>query len=131
MKQWIGAFLLLLLCAGPVAAAGQADLQIRAVRPDATVTVDKLIEDGKMLISVFDAAKQPLLGLGTSDFVVTQAGRTANIVAVKPIAETLEVPRHIVLVLDNSDSMRQRHAVDALLAGVDELLKIVRPKNCG
>lgn len=108
-------------------AAAEADLQIRSVRPGAVVTVDRFIGDDKLLLSVADATKKPLFGLSTGDFAISQAGRTAKIVAVQPLAESLDVPRNIVLVLDNSDSMRQRHAVEALLAGVDELLKIIRP----
>lgn len=124
------------LCLLPVAIlfAGQAfaapappELQIRALKPGAVVTVDRLVGDDKVLLSVTDAASNPLQGLLNSDFSVTKGGRTAKIVSVQPIAESLEVPRHFVLVLDNSDSMRQRHAIEPLLAGVDELLKIVRP----
>ena len=77
--------------------------------------------------SVSDAAKNPVFGLTSSDFVVTTKGKTAKITSVQPIEQTLEVPRNIVLVLDNSYSMIERYAVKPLLAGVDELLKIVRP----
>jgi len=110
----------LLFAAGPV-------VEIKVVKPGAAVTVDRLLEEGKALISVSGADRQPLLGLGVADFSVTGSGRTAKITSVQPLAETLEVPRQIVLVLDNSDSMSQRHAVQPLLDGVDELLKIVRP----
>ncbi|NTU59937.1 MAG: OmpA family protein [Deltaproteobacteria bacterium] len=78
-------------------------------------------------MSIVDAGEKPLLGLGAADFTVTRAGRTAKIVSVEPIAESVDVPRHIVLVLDNSYSMVERQAVKALLQGVGELLKIVRP----
>jgi len=108
-------------------AAEESDLQIRAAKPGATVTVDRVIEDGKVLVSVVDAGKNPLLGLSAEDFAVTQSGLTAKILSVQPLAESLEVPRHIVLVLDNSSSMDQRNAVEALLAGVGELLKTIRP----
>jgi len=119
--------ILFLLPGTRAAAADGADLQVKSVRPGAVVTVDRLIGDDKVLLSVVDAGKTPLFGLDTGDFAVTQSGRTAKIVAVQPLAESLDVPRNIVMVLDNSDSMRQRHAVEALLAGVDELLKIIRP----
>lgn len=122
-------FLLLitLLTGGAAFAAAEADLQITSVQPGATVTIDKVIKDGRLLISVVDAAKKPLFGLSAADFTVTQAGRTAKILSVQPGAESLDVPRNIVLVLDNSYSMEERNAVNDLLAGVGELLKTVRP----
>jgi outer membrane protein OmpA-like peptidoglycan-associated protein len=119
--------LLSLLFSGQIFAAGGTELQVSASKPGNIVTVEREIDDGKVLLSVSDAAKNPMFGLTISDFVVTMGGRTAKITSVQPVAESLDVPRNIVLVLDNSDSMRQRDAVGPLLAGVDELLKIVRP----
>lgn len=119
--------LLSLLTCGAAFAASEADLQIRSVKPGATVKVDKILSEDEVLLSVFDAGKEPLFGLGTADFTVTQSGRTARIKSVKPISESQDIPRHFVLVLDNSSSMKQREAVRALLDGVNELLKIVRP----
>jgi outer membrane protein OmpA-like peptidoglycan-associated protein len=110
-----------------VFAGGESELQIRASKPGAIVAVEREIDDGKVLLSVSDASNNPMLGLTSSDFVVTMGGRTAKITSVQPIAESLDVPRNIVLVLDNSYSMRERDAIKPLLAGVDELLKIVRP----
>ncbi len=127
LSKWICTGLISLACCVRAMAADPAELQVKAVKPGAVVSVDRVIEDGKVLVSVADAGKNPLFGLGSKDFAVTQAGRTARIVAVQPIAESLEVPRHIVLVLDNSDSMRQRKAVQPLLDAADELFRIVRP----
>lgn len=118
---------LLVSGAGASFAAGKADLQIKVTKPGATVSVDQVISDGKLVVNVVDAKKSPLFGLGVKDFTVTQSGRKAIITSVQPIAESLDVPRHIVLVLDNSFSMEERNAVKSLLAGVGELLKIVRP----
>ena len=119
--------LMALLTCGAAFAAGEADLKISVATPGAIVTVDRVIKDGKALVSVDDAAKNPLTGLKAADFSVMQSGRKGMITSLQPIAESLEVPRHIVLVLDNSYSMYERQAIKALLAGVDELLKIVRP----
>ncbi len=118
----------LLTCGAGVAfSADTADLQINVAKPGSSVIVDQVIKDGKVLVSVSDAEKNPLLGLNVGDFTVTQSGRTAKILSVQPIAESQDVPRHIVLVLDNSFSMQERNAVKPLLDGVDSLLKIVRP----
>ncbi|MBP1728652.1 MAG: OmpA/MotB domain protein [Deltaproteobacteria bacterium] len=120
-------FVIALLTCGTAFAAGKADLQLSVARPGATATVDQIIYDGKLLVSVADAQKNPLLGLTAADFSLQQSGRTAKILGVQPIAEAQDVPRNIVLVLDNSYSMEERNAVNDLLGGVSELLKTVRP----
>ena len=118
----------LLACvAGSAFASGKAELKVKVAKPGATVNINQVIKEGKILVDVVDAGKNPLFGLTAKDFSVTQSGRTARIISVKSIAESLDVPRHIVLVLDNSSSMRRRNAIKPLLAGVRELLKIVRP----
>jgi len=119
--------LIALLVSGVALAAGDSELKVRVAKPGVTVTVDRVIKDGKVLVSVDDAGKKPLTGLNAGDFSVMQSGRNGKITSVQPIAESLDVPRHIVLVLDNSYSMYERKAIKALLAGVSELLKIVRP----
>jgi outer membrane protein OmpA-like peptidoglycan-associated protein len=119
--------LITLLTCGVAFADDGAPLQIRAAKEGATVAVDRDMGDGKLLVNVVDKGNNPLFGLTAADFTVTQSGRPAKILSAQPISESLDVPRHIVLVLDNSYSMQERNAVKALLAGVDNLLKIVRP----
>ncbi len=118
--------LLGLLIASQVVPSGAAELRVTTTKP-VNITVERQIDDSKVLLSVSDAAKNPVFGLTSSDFGVTGEGRTAKIISVTPISESLEVPRSIVLVLDNSYSMRQRNAIEPLKSGVDELLKTVRP----
>jgi outer membrane protein OmpA-like peptidoglycan-associated protein len=108
-------------------AAEESNVQIRVAKPGATVTIDRVIGNGKVLVSVVDAGENPLLGLHADDFAVAQSGVTAKILSLQPITESLDVPRNIVLVLDNSYSMVERKAVEPLLAGVGELLKTIRP----
>lgn len=123
--------LLVLLAAlmtfGAAFAADYTGLEVKASTPGSRVNLDKIIADGKVLVSVFDAANKPVLGLTYTDFSVTQPGRTAQVISLLPITETIEVPRHIVLVLDNSYSMLERQATGALISGVGELMKSVRP----
>jgi outer membrane protein OmpA-like peptidoglycan-associated protein len=119
--------LIALLVSGVACAAGESDLKIGVAKSGATVVIDQVIKDGKALVSVVDAGKKPLLGLSAGDFSVTQSGRKGNVTSVQPFSENLDIPRHIVLVLDNSFSMYERKAIKALLAGVGELLKTVRP----
>jgi len=108
-------------------AADKSDVQIQVTKPGAAVTIDRVVENGKALISVVDAGNNPLLGLHAEDFAVAQSGLAAKILSVQPITESQDVPRNIVLVLDNSYSMVERKAVEPLLAGVNELLKTIRP----
>jgi len=125
--RWLFILLIGLLLVSQAFAAGGSELQVRAGKPGAIVTLERQINDGMVQLSVSDAANRPIIGMTKDDFVVTASGRTARIISAQSIANSLDVPRNIVMVLDNSDSMSHRSAVKPLLAGVDELLKIVRP----
>lgn len=116
-----------LLFCGTSLALDLEDFHIGSSRPDASVFVEQVIEDGKVLVRVADPDNKAVLGLTAEDFSISQFGRPARIVSVESFAENVDVPRHIVLMLDNSGSMRQRNAVEPLLAAMDELLRIVRP----
>ena len=119
--------LMALLVSGAAFAAGESDVKIRVGATGATVKVDHIIKDGKVLVSVNGSRKEPLLGLKAADFSVMQSGRKGIVTSVQPFSENQDVPRHIVLVLDNSYSMYERKAIKSLLAGVRALLKTVRP----
>jgi len=108
-------------------AAGLSDLQIQSTTPGTSVEVERVLGGGKVVVRAVDAENKPLFGLGVSDFGITQAGRTAKIVSVEPLSQSQDVPRHIVMVLDNSFSMKERKAIKPLLEGVREVLKTVRP----
>lgn len=128
MKRIFMVVIAIVTCStGAVFAADKTEMRIKVAKPGAAVYVDQVIKDGRLLVHVEDAQKKPLFGLSAGDFSVTQSGRKAKITSVVPLAESLDVPRHIVLVLDNSYSMQERNAIKPLLAGVGELLKIVRP----
>jgi len=116
-----------LLTSGTAMAAGGSDLHIMSSKTGTTVNVDRVLDDGKIVVSVLDSKDNPVFGLSSGDFTVTQSGRKAEIISALPLAESLDVPRNFVLVLDNSYSMKERRAVNSLLSGVDELLKVVRP----
>jgi outer membrane protein OmpA-like peptidoglycan-associated protein len=102
-------------------------LQIRTTRPDTSVTFERSLADGKDLVMVSDAKQEPVLGLTVNDFTVERAGAAAKVISVEPTSQSVEVPRHVVLVLDNSDSMVTRKAVTKLLADVGTVLKTIRP----
>jgi outer membrane protein OmpA-like peptidoglycan-associated protein len=113
---------------GAAFAAGGPDVQIQVAKPGATATVEQVISEGKVHVNVVDAGNQPVIGLRAGDFSVTEAGRPVKVTSVQPLSESKDVPRHFVLVLDNSFSMVQRNnAVEPLLAGVGKLLDTIRP----
>lgn len=119
--------LVLLLGCGPTFAADKDNLEIRSTRTGATVAVERVIREGQVLISATDAARNPLMGLTPGNLIISRAGIPGKIISVKPITESQEVTRHLVLMLDNSFSMYERGAIKALLSGLDRVLKIVRP----
>ena len=119
--------LVVLAVAGTAFAADPPAVQVRATRPDASATLERTLAEGKSLVSVLDAKQEPVLGLAAKDFTVTRGGASAKVTSVLPISQTVEVPRHVVLVLDNSDSMVARKAVPKLLEGVGAVLKAIRP----
>jgi hypothetical protein len=108
-------------------AADPPAVQVHATRPDASATLERTLADGKSLVSVLNAKQEPVPGLTAKDFKVTRGDASARIVSVQPISQTVEVPRHVVLVLDNSDSMVARKAVAKLQEGVGAVLKAIRP----
>jgi hypothetical protein len=109
------------------AAEPPAGLQIRTTRPGANVTFEKSLAEGKALVSVQDAKQDPVLGLTDKDFTVARPDGGGKVVSVEPISKSVEVPRRVVLVLDNSFSMLERKAVAKLLEGVGAVLKHIRP----
>ena len=104
-----------------------AGLQIRTNRPDSTVTIESSPAEGKALVNVVDARNGAVLGLGAGDFSVARAGEAAKVVSVEPVDRTADAPRHAVLVLDNSYSMKERKAVKKVLDEVGAVLKTIRP----
>lgn len=85
------------------------------------------IEAGKLLVSVTDAGGHPLMGLTPDDFAIRRGTRTAKIVSVDPLATSKDVGLNMVLVVDNSSSMRERKAVEPLLEALEALYGIIRP----
>ncbi len=127
-KLSVGLFCLgFMLFASQLFADNAEELQIAVTTQEATVMVERVVEDGKLVVSVDDAQKRPLLGLDLKDFVINHLGRQATVTSVTPFDEEFDVPLNIVLVFDNSDSMQKRGAIEPLKAAAEELLKIFRP----
>jgi len=85
------------------------------------------IEEGKLLISVTDKDQKPIMGLTLKDFNILKGTRAAKVVNVEPLATSKDIGLNIVLVVDNSASMKDRKAVQPLLEALEAFYQIVRP----
>lgn len=85
------------------------------------------IEAGKLLVSVSDADEKPILGLAAKDFNITKGVKTAKIIGVEPLVTNKEIGLNIVMVVDNSQSMKNRRAVQPLLEALEAFYKTLRP----
>jgi len=85
------------------------------------------IADGKLLVSVADKDEKPIMGLMPEDFSIVKGNRAAKVTGVEPLATSKDVGLNIVLVVDNSISMRDRKAVQPLLEAMEAFYQIIRP----
>jgi outer membrane protein OmpA-like peptidoglycan-associated protein len=87
----------------------------------------QVIAPGKLLISASDSEGRPLRGLTARDFVFLRKGKPARILGVETLETSQDVGLNIVLVVDNSASMKQRRAVESILDAMENIYKIMRP----
>jgi outer membrane protein OmpA-like peptidoglycan-associated protein/Mg-chelatase subunit ChlD len=85
------------------------------------------VNENSLLISVKDENNNPIKGLLPKDFVVKSGKREARIQSIEPLETSESVPLNIVLVVDNSYSMRERNAIKPLLAALEEFFNSLRP----
>ncbi|MEJ2154446.1 MAG: OmpA family protein [Desulfobacteraceae bacterium] len=85
------------------------------------------IEEGKLLVSVTDDEQKPIMGLMPKDFSIVKGNKTAKVVNVEPLVTSKDIGLNIVLVVDNSASMRDRKAIQPLLKALEALYQIIRP----
>jgi OOP family OmpA-OmpF porin len=119
----------LCMACGTAFAAGPTDVKFNTTKPGAKLTVDKVLSDGRVLVNVDDAKKQPLLGLGIQDFSVICKDGKGRIISTQSVSEVTDVPLNVVILLDNSYSMYERNAIKPLLEGVDRVLRLIRPTD--
>jgi outer membrane protein OmpA-like peptidoglycan-associated protein len=89
--------------------------------------VFQVIDDSNLLVSVKDAKNNALRGLKAEDFLVRSGHRKARILSVEPLEGSEFVALNIVMVVDNSASMKERQAIDPLLSALEEFFKTLRP----
>ncbi len=127
MKKLIGlqvALLVGLLVVLP--ARAQEDLEV--VAPAGAVEFSyQQLDTNKLLISAADGEGNPLRNLMIEDFIVKRAGKQAQILSAEPLETSKDVSLNIVMVVDNSASMRRRRAVDPIIRAMENLYAIIRP----
>ncbi len=98
-----------------------------SVPQKADKVIYQTMADGKLLISATDGQENPIMGLGAGDFTIRQGSKTAKILSADPLATTKDIGLNIVLVVDNSLSMKLREAVSPLLEALESFFDTVRP----
>jgi outer membrane protein OmpA-like peptidoglycan-associated protein len=91
------------------------------------LTVEPAADPQQVVVSVLDPAGEPIRGLGAADFTLGHGMRRGRIIAVEPLETRKDLPLNLVLVIDNSLSMRDRQAIQPLLAALEDLLRDIRP----
>ncbi len=125
-KTWVNFIVLLSLTVFLSNGIAAEDFKVIVRNVGATLNY-QILDDGKLLVSVLDEKDEPIRGLKREDFIVGSGIRKAEVLSATPLETTEAVPLNVVLVLDNSFSMRERRAVKPLLTAMDEFFKTVRP----
>jgi Mg-chelatase subunit ChlD len=85
------------------------------------------IEEGKLLVSVTDEAQKPIMGLMPKDFSILKGNKPVKVTSVEPLETSKDIGLNIVLVVDNSGSMKNRDAVQPLLKALEAFYQMIRP----
>ena len=105
-----------------------ADEVLRLTGPESVNQLDfNQLENNKLLVGAYDHDGNPVLNLTKYDFTVFHGDRMAQILSLDPLSMSQEVSLNIVMVVDNSFSMKMRNAVQPVLQAMDNVFKIVRP----
>jgi outer membrane protein OmpA-like peptidoglycan-associated protein/Mg-chelatase subunit ChlD len=102
------------------------DLKVETPRHKSKLSFLTLNEN-KVLVSVLNDENEAILGLQKGDFHITRGPKTAQIVSVEDVTEQRDQGLNIVMVVDNSYSMKMRKAIGPVLAAMDQFLSLVRP----
>lgn len=125
-RSWISFFVgFFVLSAVPAPASDL--VQVSTPGLPSTISVEQLVGPQQVVLSVRDPNGEPIMGLGPRSFALGQGIRKSRVLSAEPIQAGQSVPVNLVMVIDNSFSMQERQAIGPLLAGLDDLLKDVRP----
>ncbi len=126
MRRFILFLMILVMLGFYTESYAQEELQITGPKNASKLTFQTL-EENMLLISVLDSDKNPILGLLPKDFTIKKGPKTAKILSVEPLEDSKQVSLNIVLVVDNSYSMKERKAIQPLLSALKDFFSIVRP----
>ena len=87
----------------------------------------QVLEGDRLLVSVTDNEGNPIRDLKLQDFIVQKGVKKASLISVEPLETSEDIGLNMVLVVDNSASMKDRKAIRPLLNALDEFFKILRP----
>jgi len=128
MMKRILAFIAAICVALTIVSGAIADETLKLTGPEFVAQLDfKELENNKLLISTYDRDGNPVLNLTKNDFTVFRGEKMARILALEPLATSQEVSLNIVMVVDNSFSMKMRNAVQPVLSAMENIFKILRP----
>lgn len=117
-------FLSLLLFLGIQSAFSQMQIMV----PEREFNVFfRHVDENQVLTTVLDQKGDPVKGLGKVDFLIKDGRKTAQILSVEPLLLKKEIGLNIVMVVDNSFSMKERKAVQPLLNALDKFFSTLRP----
>ena len=123
-------YLLLVIMHGFYLGNCYAEQDLQVLTPDRQAKVAyQVVDQNKLLISALDPDDNPILGLKAEDFGIMIGTKKAKILSIEPLETSKEVPLNLVLVVDNSYSMKKRKAVEPLISAIEEFLKIIRPMD--
>ena len=107
---------------------GRAQEEVQITGPENTSKLTfQAIDENKSLVSVLDVEENPILGLKPKDFTIKKGSKTAKILSVEPLETSKQVSLNVVLVVDNSFSMKERNAIQPLLSALENFFFNVRP----
>ncbi len=128
MKKILVACMFLWLTAGVAIAAPTEEEPLQFKGPEnAAKTTFQIMEDGKLLVAVTDAEEKPIKGLTVQDFSIRKGIKTARILSVETLKTNKAIGLNIILVVDNSRSMKMRNAIAPLTHALRTFYSTLRP----
>lgn len=128
MKKNVMLICLAVTCLFTGSSFASQELSVRLTKQDAVLKYQPVAEN-KLLVSVLDNGGNPVTGLTVDDFSIQSGLKNAQILQVEPFETSQDLSLNLVMVIDNSASMKQRKAVLPLLSAMEEVFQIIRPMD--